>query len=80
MKIEINQEKRRVRDFRGIWIRTLNSLGLLSGNPWLDSRVIGEIFENPPYIYLDSPDLPDEALEVLREYFGPHNVNIYDEN
>lgn len=75
MRIKI---KGGVRCFRKSWINTLGNLGFLSGDPGVDSGVIGEITETPGYTILDCPDLPDEALEVLKGYFGETNVRYED--
>ena len=79
MKIRINTAKRRPICFLRVWTNTLASLGLLSGNFERDCRVIGDIIEYPDVIFLDCPDLPSEALEVLKEYFKPNNINVYEE-
>lgn len=78
MKIEINLRNRKIKNFKKTWINTLHSLGLLSGDPLRDSGVIGEIYESSRIIYLDAPDLPSEALGVLKEYFGNQNISVYE--
>lgn len=78
MKIRINLVHRKPRNFLRTWTNTLANLGMLSGDSSRDYKVIGDIYEYPDVIYLDAPDLPSEALEVLKEYFKPTNIEVYE--
>lgn len=79
MKIKVNLEGRKIKNFYKTWTNTLWSLGMLSGDPGRDFRVIGEIYETPDTTFLNCPDLPSEALEVLKEYFGKENIYVYED-